>query len=102
VGIIAPQDGRGTGKGALYWPNLNGQPVDERLQPVVGDTTYREAYLAATRDYYRAMDAARRRLAEEDIQVQLWANVEAFEPAATEPCGGQRSRGRTDKARLDT
>ncbi len=103
VGIIAPQDGRGTGKGALYWPNWKNRPVDKRLRPVVGDTTYSKGYLGATRDYYRAMAAARDKLKSEDINVELWANVEAFEPAAPTPADacGHGSRGRTDKARLD-
>ncbi|GIH72819.1 DUF4434 domain-containing protein [Sphaerimonospora thailandensis] len=104
VGIIAPQDGRGTGKVGLYWPNLKNKPVDDRLKPVVGDTTYAAAYYGSTRDYYRAMAQARTELAEEGIDVRLWANVEAFEPTPTDgdTCGRQSSRGRTDKARLDT
>jgi hypothetical protein len=101
VGIIAPQDGRGTGKGALFWPNWKQRAVDERLRPEVGDTTYDKAYLGGTRDYYRAMAAARDELKEENINVELWANVEAFEPTGEVACGGG-SRGQTDKARLDS
>jgi len=103
VEIIAPQDGRGTGKVGLYWPNLKNKPVDERLEPVVGKSTYAQAYYGSTRDYYRAMARAREELAAEGVDVELWANVEAFEPAATPAtkCAAQ-TRGRTDKARLDT
>ncbi|WP_055480997.1 DUF4434 domain-containing protein [Sphaerimonospora mesophila] len=104
VGIIAPQDGRGTGKLGLYWPNLKNKPVDDRLKPVVGDTTYADAYHGSTRDYYRAMAQAREELAQEGVDVSLWANVEAFEPTpgGGDVCGRQSARGRTDKARLDT
>jgi hypothetical protein len=102
VEIIAPQDGRGTGKVGLFWPNLKNQPVDDRLEPVVGESSYATAYYGGTRDYYRAMAQARDELAQEGVQVQLWANVEGFEPSATEQCGTQGTRGRTDKPRLDT
>ncbi|ETK34676.1 DUF4434 domain-containing protein [Microbispora sp. ATCC PTA-5024] len=102
VGIIAPQDGRGTGKVGLYWPNLKNEPVDDRLKPVVGESTYATAYYGSTRDYYRAMSQAREELSQESVQVELWANVEAFEPSATDTCGRQGTRGRTDKGRLDT
>jgi hypothetical protein len=102
VGIIAPQDGRGTGKGALFWPNWKQQSVDARLKPVVGDATYDTAYVASTREYYRAMAEGRDELKKEGVNVELWANVEAFEPSGDVPCGGQGSRGQTNKARLDS
>ncbi|GAA3142589.1 hypothetical protein GCM10010466_36930 [Planomonospora alba] len=101
VGIIAPQDSRGTGKVGLFWPDERDEPVEERLRPVVGETTNGEAYHGSTRDYYREMDAARARMAEQGHDVQLWANVEAFEPSG-EACGSRTgTRGRTDKDRLD-
>ncbi|WP_308170074.1 DUF4434 domain-containing protein [Acrocarpospora catenulata] len=102
VGIIAPQDSRGTGKVGLFWPNWKNKPVDERLKPVVGESTYNTAYYGGTRDYYREMSQARKELLEEGIEVRLWANVESFEPSATERCGTQGTRGRTDKPRMDT
>jgi hypothetical protein len=102
VGIIAPQDSRGTGKVGLFWPDERDEPVDERLRPVVGETTNGDAYHGSTRDYYREMAAARARMAEQGYDVQLWANVEAFEPSGTEPCGTRTgTRGRTGKERLD-
>ncbi|WP_191896504.1 DUF4434 domain-containing protein [Planomonospora parontospora] len=102
VGIIAPQDSRGTGKVGLFWPDERDEPVDERLRPVVGEKTNGEAYHGSTRDYYREMAAARTRMVEQGHDVQLWANVEAFEPSGTEACGTRTgSRGRTDKDRLD-
>ncbi len=102
VGIIAPQDGRGTGKVGLFWPNWKNKAVDNRLKPVVGESTYNTAYYGGTRDYYREMSLARQELADDGVGVQLWANVEAFEPSGSERCGSQGTRGRTDKPRLDT
>ncbi|WP_406319408.1 DUF4434 domain-containing protein [Streptosporangium sp. NBC_01639] len=104
VGIIAPQDSRGTGKVGLFWPDQRADPVDERLAPVVGETaTNGGAYHGSTRDYYREMAVARERMVEQGYNVQLWANVEAFEPAKGEACEDRTGdRGRTDKKRLDT
>ncbi|MEO3809326.1 DUF4434 domain-containing protein [Sphaerisporangium sp. B11E5] len=101
VGIVAPQDSRGTGKVGLFWPNLNSLPVDERLRPVVGDTTYRDAYYGSTRDYYRAMAEALAELRAEGEDLQLWANVEAFEPEGDGACEPGGKRGATTKERLD-
>ena len=101
VGIIAPQDSRGTGKVGLYWPDQSGEAVDERLRPVVGETTYGTAYHGSTRDYYRAMSAAREDMMDAGYAVELWANVEAFEPSGAQPCQPLGSRGKTDKKRLD-
>ncbi|MFF5210076.1 DUF4434 domain-containing protein [Streptosporangium sp. NPDC000396] len=103
VGIIAPQDSRGTGKVGLFWPDQRDDQVDERLRPVVGETTNGIAYHGSTRDYYREMAAARDRMVGQGHNVQLWANVEAFEPSTKEPCEARTgTRGRTDKKRLDT
>ncbi|MFC4591659.1 DUF4434 domain-containing protein [Sphaerisporangium corydalis] len=101
VGIIAPQDSRGTGKVGLYWPNLKSQKVDRRLEPVVGDTSYGDAYYGSTRDYYRAMSDAIGELRADGDDVQLWANVEAFEPKGDGACEAGGKRGATDKERLD-
>ncbi|MGN9837757.1 DUF4434 domain-containing protein [Nonomuraea sp. H19] len=101
VGIIAPQDSRGTGKVGLFWPDERDSEVDPRLRPVVGESTYGTAYHGSTRDYYREMSAAREEMVEAGYQVDLWANVEAFEPSGKEPCTPQGTRGKTDKKRLD-
>ncbi|MBB5776268.1 DUF4434 domain-containing protein [Nonomuraea jabiensis] len=101
VGIIAPQDSRGTGKVGLFWPDQRDDEVDERLRPVVGESTYGTAYHGSTRDYYREMAAARAEMVAAGFQVDLWANVEAFEPSGKEPCAPQGTRGKTDKKRLD-
>ncbi|MFI7228688.1 DUF4434 domain-containing protein [Nonomuraea angiospora] len=101
VGIIAPQDSRGTGKVGLFWPDQRDDEVDERLRPVVGESTYGTAYHGSTRDYYREMAAARAEMVAAGYQVDLWANVEAFEPSGKEPCAPQGTRGKTDKKRLD-
>ncbi|MFI6505134.1 DUF4434 domain-containing protein [Nonomuraea typhae] len=101
VGIIAPQDSRGTGKVGLFWPDQRDDEVDPRLRPVVGETTYGDAYHGSTRDYYREMSIAREQVMAEGYQVELWANVEAFEPSGDQPCAPQGTRGKTDKKRLD-
>ncbi|TMR24706.1 DUF4434 domain-containing protein [Nonomuraea turkmeniaca] len=101
VGIIAPQDSRGTGKVGLFWPDERDTEVDERLRPVVGESTYGTAYHGSTRDYYREMSIAREEMVQAGYQVQLWANVEAFEPSGQQPCAPQGTRGKTDKKRLD-
>ncbi|GII01663.1 DUF4434 domain-containing protein [Planobispora takensis] len=103
VGIIAPQDSRGTGKVGLFWPDERDEPVDDRLVPVVGEgLSNGEAYHGSTRDYYRAMAEARAKMVEQGYDVQLWANVEAFEPSSAQPCGPRTgTRGATDKDRLD-
>ncbi|MDP4500461.1 DUF4434 domain-containing protein [Nonomuraea turcica] len=101
VGIIAPQDSRGTGKVGLFWPDERDTEVDERLRPVVGESTYGTAYHGSTRDYYREMALAREEMIQAGYQVQLWANVEAFEPSGEQPCTPQGTRGKTDKKRLD-
>ncbi|WP_153532681.1 DUF4434 domain-containing protein [Actinomadura macrotermitis] len=101
--IIAPQDGRGTGKGALYWEHEAGKPVDPRLKPVpgVGESTYGQAYLAPTGAYYAAAARARDALARAGRPFELWANIEGFEPTAAGGCAADTARGRTDKVRLD-
>jgi hypothetical protein len=101
VGIIAPQDSRGTGKVGLFWPDERDTEVDERLRPVVGESTYGTAYHGSTRDYYREMSLAREEMVQAGYDVQLWANVEAFEPSGEQPCAPQGTRGKTDKQRLD-
>ncbi|MET7332772.1 DUF4434 domain-containing protein [Nonomuraea sp. NPDC005650] len=101
VGIIAPQDSRGTGKVGLFWPDQRDDEVDERLRPMVGESTNGTAYYGSTRDYYREMSAARAEMLAAGFQVDLWANVEAFEPSGKEPCAPQGTRGKTDKKRLD-
>lgn len=101
VGIIAPQDSRGTGKVGLFWPDQRDTEVDARLRSVVGETTYGTAYHGSTRDYYREMSLARDQMVQAGLDVQLWANVEAFEPSGDRPCAPQGTRGKTDKERLD-
>jgi hypothetical protein len=101
VGIIAPQDSRGTGKVGLFWPDERDSEVDERLRSMVGESTYDTAYHGSTRDYYREMAAAREEMIDQGYHVELWANVEAFEPSGEQPCAPTGTRGKTDKKRLD-
>ncbi|TDC10570.1 hypothetical protein E1267_04185 [Nonomuraea longispora] len=96
---IAVQDGRGTGKVPVHGPHETGAKVVPRLAPVVGDVSNAEAYYGATHAYVEA--AAR----EVPDGVELWVNVEGFEPT---PVAGECGRvdplplrGRTTKSRLD-
>jgi len=99
--VIAPQDGRGTGKVGLYWPFEEDSPVDPRLEPAVGPLTYGSAYRGNTRDAYDAVSAAADQLLGEGIAVDLWVNVEAFEPGGTQDCGYYGQVPLTEKERLD-
>lgn len=103
IDIIAPQDGRGTGKVGLFWRSRAGDPVAPGLRCVngVGETTYGEAYHAGTRDFYQAAREAVDALADEGFKVQLWANVEGFAPGKGIPCGSFTTSQRTTKQRLD-
>lgn len=101
VDIIAPQDSRGTGKVGLFWPHEAGDEVDPRLGPAVGTGSYGQRYRANTRAYYQAARAGTDDLASEGLAVELWANLEAFEPGAGIPCGSFSDCQRTSKERLD-
>jgi len=102
VDIIAPQDGRGTGKVGLFWPYQSSEIVPSELWPIVGYTTYGQAYYADTREFYRVCREAVDELASQGISVNLWANVEAFEPSGSGPaCQYPDPIWRTNKNRLD-
>lgn len=104
VDIIAPQDSRGTGKVGLFWPHQMDEPVDPRLAPVTGvrGLTYGDAYHASTRELFRMARLGLDELAEQEgIKVDLWANIEAFEPGKGIPCGVFTTSQRTTKERLD-
>ncbi|WP_049564289.1 DUF4434 domain-containing protein [Nonomuraea sp. SBT364] len=96
---IAIQDGRGVGKVPVHGADQAAAPVDERLEPVVGRVANATAYYGSTRDYVAA--AARR----VTPGVELWVNVEVFEPTqAAGECGRANPfplRGRTTKSRVD-
>lgn len=105
--IIAPQDGRGTGKGALYWPFQETETiasVDPKLAQfpnVAPGATFGEQFTAATRELFDAAREAVTELESEGIVVDLWANLEAFENLTAAPCGYSWALERTDKPRLD-
>ncbi|GAA2904485.1 DUF4434 domain-containing protein [Nonomuraea rubra] len=96
---VAVQDGRGTGKVPVHGPQEGDARVAPRLVPVVGDVSNAQAYYGPTSAY---VEAAARRVPR---GVELWVNVEGFEPTPAEgECGRTDPlphRGRTTKARLD-
>jgi hypothetical protein len=102
IDIIAPQDSRGTGKVGLFWPYQGNSAVDPRVAPVVQPaTTNTAAYYASTADFFRT---ARQTIDSDHPDVELWVNLEAFEPTpppSGAQCGTLTTRQRTDKARLD-
>lgn len=86
VDIILPQDGRGTGKSALYWPWQKKQPVKDfdaqlaNYRNVNAQASFAEQFNASSVELYQALvNAKQNLLKKEDIDVELWANVEAFE-----------------------
>jgi hypothetical protein len=96
---IAVQDGRGVGKVPVYGADEVDAPVGPRLAPMVGERTHRQAYHGSTRDY--VAEAAR----QVEPGVELWVNVEVFEPTQVAgECGRANPfplRGRTTKSRVD-
>jgi hypothetical protein len=86
----------------LFWDFQSGDPVDPRLEPAVGKVTYGAAYTEQTTEFFRVAKEARDELeSQENVKVELWANLEAFEPGAGVACGSFSDIQRTDKARLD-
>jgi len=86
VDLIAPQDGRGAGGGALYWPyeeTVVIADLDPRLADnphVVGTRTFSQEFNASTLELFAGLRNAVTELdSQEGISVTLWANVEAFE-----------------------
>ncbi|GGP05171.1 hypothetical protein LDL08_05730 [Nonomuraea glycinis] len=96
---IAIQDGRGVGKVPVYGADEVDASVGPRLAPMVGERTHRQAYHGSTRDY--VAEAARH----VEPGVELWVNVEVFEPTqAAGECGRANPfplRGRATKSRVD-
>jgi hypothetical protein len=100
VDIIAPQDSRGTGKVGLFWPHQMAEAVDIRLEPAVGQLTYGAAYHTNTTGFYRAAREALDELArQEGLHIDLWANLEAFEPV--QPANAVTDIQRTTQERLE-
>ncbi|MET8001729.1 DUF4434 domain-containing protein [Nonomuraea glycinis] len=96
---IAIQDGRGVGKVPVYGADEVDVSVGPRLAPMVGERTHRQAYHGSTRDY--VAEAARH----VEPGVELWVNVEVFEPTQVAgECGRANPfplRGRATKSRVD-
>lgn len=97
--IIVPQDGRGVAKTAPFYPYQVNDPLPTPLlAPNTPHDTYGEAFFISTQDMYRyARQGIDAHNAQTGSSVQLWANLEAFEPSGT--CGGL---GATTKDRVDT
>ena len=107
IDIIAPQEGRGTGKSALFWPHeadLQVASVDPNLARyphVDGAKSFREQWWASTAQLFQAgraeVDKANVRRAS---PVEYWMNLEAFESTRFDSCDGHYL-DRTNKTRVD-
>jgi hypothetical protein len=106
IDIVAPQEGRGTGKSACYWEHqadLAIADVDPNLANyphVDGTRSFREQFWASTTQLFRAarveIDKAN---AQRAVPQELWMNLEAFEATGVNPCDGDTDR--TNKTRVD-
>ena len=119
--IIAIQEGRGVAKSAYYWPQqitMEIGKIDPMLLRIVqyldpsvpSNVTYEEQYTGSTHLLFSAFRNAQLQLMkEENLNFQLWANLEAFEYLRDMPClpvddigNGMAERlDRTDKQRID-
>lgn len=111
VDVIAPQDGRGTGKVGLFWDWQSHllvsttDPLRARYGDLLPTATNRDTWFASSGDLYDALEAAARELNLAGRPVALWANLEAFEnpsdPTDVFACGSRSDRYKTTKQRLD-
>lgn len=111
IDIIVPQDGRGTGKAALFWPWEKDQQVAS-VDPQLGNYTNVEANASFEAQFYASSEqlfAALRRTAvelkeSEGVDVRLWPNIEAFDEDRDDPgyvgCA-YSDLSQTTKARVD-
>lgn len=75
--IVAPQDGRGTNKVGVYFPDQVDDIVEELLWDTVGEVPYGEAYQGTTGDYFASAGQGRVELDNPDAE--LWINVEVMQ-----------------------
>lgn len=75
--IVAPQDGRGTNKVGVYFPDQADEVVEELLWDTVGQVPYNEAYQGTTGDYFAS--ALEGRLELDNPDAELWINVEVMQ-----------------------
>jgi hypothetical protein len=106
VDIVAPQEGRGTGKAGCYWPHQADELVSAvdsnfgRYANVHGNETFKAQFEASTTELFRAarreVDAAN---AKRPTPIELWMNLEAFETTFINLCDADTDR--TNKTRVD-
>ena len=112
IDVLAPQEGRGTGKAGCFWEHeadlliADVDPNLARYPNVDANATFRQQFWASTHELYAAariaVDNANGRRANEDLQLELWFNLEAFEHTKLNVCGGATGTcDRTNKSRVD-
>eukprot|EP01045_Picozoa_sp_COSAG04_P023277 COSAG04_NODE_2742_length_3651_cov_11.556025_3_plen_459_part_00 len=107
--LIAPQEGRGTGKAATFWVHERSLPVSAvdpnlaRYPNVRGNESFASRFFASTHELYRGGRAAIDRVnaaLPASSRKEIWMNLEAFEATKINVCGAGGS-DRTNKTRLD-
>lgn len=86
IDLIMPQDGRGTGKAALFWP-WQSRTAIKRIDPqlanytvVNGNKSFDSQYSASTHELFDTLKTVAKSLqTDENIQTDLWPNIEAFD-----------------------
>ena len=113
VDVVAPQEGRGTGKCACFNASTEAavriadvDPNLARYPNVNSSATFEEQFWASTSELFlcsrAAVDAANaHRAARGGRALQLWFNLEAFEHTTINPCGGGGGVDRTNASRVE-
>eukprot|EP01105_Mastigella_eilhardi_P004392 TRINITY_DN1584_c0_g1_i1.p2 TRINITY_DN1584_c0_g1~~TRINITY_DN1584_c0_g1_i1.p2 ORF type:complete len:372 (+),score=97.84 TRINITY_DN1584_c0_g1_i1:284-1399(+) len=120
--VIAPQEGRGTGKGAYFYPQWQNDTEIKMVDPALllilqyltagtpDNITFSERFAGSARQMYQTFAAAVEELStDEGVKVELWLNFEAFEYLRDTPClpvdrmgnGMAEILQRTSKSRAD-
>ena len=112
VDVVAPQEGRGTGKCACFNSSTEAalriadvDPNLARYPNVNSSATFAEQFWASTSELFLrsrvVVDAANaRRVAGGGRALELWFNLEAFEHTTINPCGSG-SVDRTNASRVE-
>ena len=112
IDVVAPQEGRGTGKCACFTEEEANVPifeVDPNLAryPNVrgGNLTFREQFWASTSELFAAaratVNAANAHNRSAARQLALWFNLEAFEHTRENPHCGAADTDRTNASRVE-
>ena len=109
IDAVAPQEGRGTGKAAVYTQDEENSRIEDidpnlaRYANVEASATFVQQFFASTPALYhasrRAVDRANL-LRPRDRPLKLWMNLEAFEHTHVNPCDVEHGTDRTNATRV--